>query len=334
MKLNLKWNAGNSQKQQKKPVIASAIGVGGGSSSSAATGAAAAGGGVVSSSRVFGGSEENEEEEEALLVIPLPPPRQATATTTAATVGAMSSKKRKADEICNVATDSLDSQAAAELIKEMKTDRSQTPSSSLTIELGEARTAGSLPLLQANLAPELLAVRDESERFKLDVAMKANDVNFSSDTFRKVPVEQFGAAMLRGMGWTGPSAEDEEYSKRLNKAKSSRIVRLGLGALAKPPELSDRKVGTKEQREEISKEWQKKLEAKLASQKFSEGDLVWIRNPLHVGRRAKVVAVRGVPGLDQIRIKFETDGVEISIKRTDVMLITPEELTKTPYREP
>jgi hypothetical protein len=153
--------------------------------------------------------------------------------------------------------------------------------------------------LQASIAPELLNLKDEGERFKVDLALRPDDMNIRSDRYRDTPVEEFGAAMLRGMGWAGPSKEDEEYSKSLNEKILSREHRLGLGALAKPPGSDGR--GGKDKIKRNENEWQKKATEKLSKQKIEESDIVWLRDPKFVGRRAKVIQVSGVPGLDKIR---------------------------------
>jgi hypothetical protein len=39
-------------------------------------------------------------------------------------------------------------------------------------------------------------------------------------------------------------------------------------------------------------------------QVLAEGDIVWLKDPVYAGRRASVVAIRGVPGLDRIRVRM------------------------------
>jgi hypothetical protein len=77
------------------------------------------------------------------------------------------------------------------------------------------------------------------------------------------------------------------------------FCRLGLGATARPPEPK----GKREKPTDKVKrdEWAKKAEEKLKKQQLAETDIVWLRDPQHAGKRAIVMAVRGVPGLDRIR---------------------------------
>jgi hypothetical protein len=80
-------------------------------------------------------------------------------------------------------------------------------------------------------------VEDEDERFRLDVHRRPDEATL--EAYEDVPVEQFGEALLRGMGWEpgkglGPNedglAVPIEYVKRPH--------RLGLGAQPKPGMLS------------------------------------------------------------------------------------------------
>ena len=74
-------------------------------------------------------------------------------------------------------------------------------------EQGETENAG-MPLLMANLPPELLGDISQDEKFKVDMSLRAGDIAASSQAYSTVPIAQFGEAMLRGMGWTGPSSAD------------------------------------------------------------------------------------------------------------------------------
>lgn len=51
----------------------------------------------------------------------------------------------------------------------------------------------------------------------------------------EVPINEFGAALLRGMGWTGPTGNDGETGSEAVRDVVPRHVRLGLGAQPKPP---------------------------------------------------------------------------------------------------
>jgi len=160
----------------------------------------------------------------------------------------------------------------------------------------------SLPILQASLAPELIGIEDENERFKVDMSLRADDVNIKSNVYKTVPIEEFGAAMLRGMGWTGPSQNDEDISKKLAEPLFARDIHLGLGAKAKPI-LDAKGVGgfNKNKAAASKNEWLQKAEKKLAEQALQEGSIVWLREAQYAEKRGVVTAIRGVPGMSKIR---------------------------------
>ncbi|VEU21508.1 DEKNAAC102633 [Brettanomyces naardenensis] len=56
------------------------------------------------------------------------------------------------------------------------------------------------------------------------------------ESYKKVPVEKFGLAMLRGMGWEGDAKKEEASSKQDSKLKPRPLL-LGLGAKPSPIQL-------------------------------------------------------------------------------------------------
>ena len=93
------------------------------------------------------------------------------------------------------------------------------------------------------------------------------------------------------------------------------------------------KKGNKEEDKKRKKEWDKKANDKLKKQILNDGDHVWLRDVTLAGKRAIVLAVRGVPGLDRIRIRLELTGKIVEIKRTDAVQLTEEDLLSNPYRQ-
>ena len=79
---------------------------------------------------------------------------------------------------------------------------------------------------------------NEDDRFKADVASRPDVA--SAEDYERVPVEDFGAAMLRGMGWK----EGDVVGKAREKAGKPRLVErrpalLGIGAKETPGGLGD-----------------------------------------------------------------------------------------------
>ena len=74
---------------------------------------------------------------------------------------------------------------------------------------------------------------DEDDRFKADVASRPNSCTL--DEYARIPVEDFGSAMLRGMGWK----EGQVVGKSNEKSRAPRTVErrpalLGIGAKEVP----------------------------------------------------------------------------------------------------
>jgi hypothetical protein len=170
-----------------------------------------------------------------LLVIPLPPPRryEQTKSSEDASVTA-TAKGNDFAPLPTTAPLSLEEQATRELLGEampggvslgsVGTDKhlviectTTTLSSSTSPSYAAAESKNddnldakmdtqhsqqhkkSAPLLMANLAPELLGIQSDDERFKKDISLRAEDMDFTSNRYKSIPVNEFGAAMLRGM---------------------------------------------------------------------------------------------------------------------------------------
>ena len=190
------------------------------------------------------------------------------------------------------------------------------------------------PLLMLHVAPELLQIRDETERFRYDMSHRAEDLSIRSEAYEQVPIEEFGAALLRGMGWkeeeevdataTAASRRSSSSKKGIddgNSNSNSRIMprerNLGLGAMPKPPALSGSHGHSKgkdkdrdRRKEALDNQWRHKVSERITNQRVAEGDVVWVTAGVGtssssasslVGQRGVVVAATGVAGLDRIR---------------------------------
>ena len=106
------------------------------------------------------------------------------------------------------------------------------------------------PLLTHNQIPGLAALESESEKFQHDVAHRPDALDVTSDSYDQVPVENFGLAMLRGMGWNGTRA-------CASSDPVPRVRRLGLGAKPRPMESSKkRKHHSKDKKKKKKKKYE------------------------------------------------------------------------------
>ena len=182
----------------------------------------------------------------------------------------------------------------------------------------------------------------------------ANLPDTSEDAYEQVPVSQFGAALLRGMGWV------EEADATKKKASSSegampRPHRLGLGAIPKaemaddnnmPSVLSGRKnkkkkltVAQLQQQEEYERK-RELLKKQDKQRTLQVGSIVYLTGGEERGKnnsqqqehRAKAIQLQGVPGLNMVSVQMEHAEAPCAIKRGRLGELVPRsELEKTPF---
>lgn len=125
--------------------------------------------------------------------------------------------------------------------------------SGATVEGATASTGGGSKkrtgILEQNMIPGILDVDGEDAKFKHDLGHRAEDLTARSKAYVDVPVAEFGAALLRGMGWQGPEGDGggSGGAGGAGGVSSNEIEprhhRLGLGAQPKPPEEVGRGCG-------------------------------------------------------------------------------------------
>ena len=150
----------------------------------------------------------------------------------------------------------------------------------------------SVPILLRNRVIGMDECKSESEKLTKDLNSRPDEP--SRDSYNKIPVEEFGAAMLRGMGWTG---SDSTSSSSGVIKYVPRPERLGLGAseVADVSELKQRRPVEQSLGIEMSKEEEKKLNLSSNNNK---------RKPMEIPR-ANVV------GIDEVAPKRLKINVEI-----------------------
>ena len=184
----------------------------------------------------------------------------------------------------------------------------------------------------------------ETQQFHRDMAALPDAMNVEEYRQSQVSIGEFGAAMLRGMGWTGD--DNDKQNKNTNNSQQSlpRPHRLGLGAIPKleradieetegrRPKTMDqyeRDKKLRKQAQDFARQRQKQVEIDK-QQTLQNGSLVLLDN----GRRAKIVQLDGVPGLNQVLIRVEGEGDVVSAKRGIVgRLLKRDELQERPFTE-
>ena len=95
--------------------------------------------------------------------------------------------------------------AAAELIAELNGKPKPTHSELLIASIDNTKNLQEkfVPILLKNQPTELQGLNNDDERFKMDISLRPNENDVKSDAYIHVPIDEFCAAMLRGMGWSG-----------------------------------------------------------------------------------------------------------------------------------
>ncbi|KAL7575975.1 hypothetical protein ACA910_000764 [Epithemia clementina (nom. ined.)] len=185
--------------------------------------------------------------------------------------------------------------------------------------------------------------RRETEQYYKDMAALPDPMNVEDYKQSRVSIAEFGAAMLRGMGWTG---EDQNNTKKDSLEPSlPRPHRLGLGAIPKldvqednwngasarrrpkTMEQYERDKKLRKQAQDFAQQRQKQVEMDR-QQTLQIGSLVLLEN----GKRARICQLAGVPGLNQIKIQHEGERHETTVKRGIIdRLLRREELQEKPF---
>jgi hypothetical protein len=126
---------------------------------------------------------------------------------------------------------SIEQQAIEELLKEARGEKL------VTVDEEEFE----LPLLLKYRNPDLDEIADEDKRFKVDVESRPDEA--SLEDYEKIPVEKFGSALLRGMGWKPGGAIGLTNAKAVQPVEFVQRpgYRTGLGATVTMPEKPKKK---------------------------------------------------------------------------------------------
>lgn len=202
---------------------------------------------------------------------------------------------------------------------------------------------------------------DEAQQYRRELDALPDAMN--PDDYSKpgsVPLEQFGAALLRGMGWKGNDKDVANGGSGKGadaEMAMPRPHRLGLGAIPRaeavvslPSSSNGRRTRRPDQLEQDQRrqlqlrEYERQREEQRARDRqitVQDGSVVWINLPGRGGtttpqpRRARIAQWAGVPGLNRIRIQLEERGEVIVVSRSDVgQLVSRDELDRNPFQEP
>jgi len=182
--------------------------------------------------------------------------------------------------------------AARELIEDSKRQLEEWRSGESGPEINE------VPLILKNAVPEGFET-DEN----LDVSLRAEQS--SLDDYENVPVEKFGLAMLRGMGWKSDEGIGG-FKKQVIKTVDPVVRPKGLGLGATKPKVD----------KTVQKEGEEKLELK-------KGAYVQITNGKQTGLYGEL------EGIDEdnarVVLKLVLGGEKVSVSENSIKLVTKKE---------
>lgn len=199
----------------------------------------------------------------------------------------------------------------------------------------EANSAGNSRVIPAQENAFQSAEQKEMQQFKEDVEKLAPDLSVDSESYQKVPIADFGAALLRGMGWRG-SVDKSDTANSL-----PRPSRLGLGATPKLLDVPTHKRGRRRQdqvqREKQLKEQQQEYERQRLEQiKKDKQRTIQVGSIVSVGDKDRAIIRQwnGVPGLNMILVQFEGYEKATKVKKGIARLLSRQELDARPFQEP
>ena len=197
--------------------------------------------------------------------------------------------------------------------------------------LSELRSGGSSIFKDAAAAA---AAQDDTERYRLDVATRADAAEL--EAYESMPIEDFGKAYLRGLGWEEGKAVGNNPKAAIVEAIEyvPRPDRLGLGAAPKPKEPKEEGskkrfikpgesrepkkdmvyVDEKGRQRHVKKVGDKLVEREKSG--FTKGALLAVTHGVHKGLYGRVVSTGGMDSDLRIVLKLTVNDETVTLPST------------------
>jgi G patch domain/KOW motif-containing protein len=211
-------------------------------------------------------------------------------------------------------------------------------------------------------------LEEDEPSYRRDLERLPPALEQTSDAYERIPVTEFGAALLRGMGWNDDSNNHYNTAPSSSSSQLPRPHRLGLGAIPamaktnmddedddenthnnhrrriQRPEEYEKQQKLKQQNEMYRQERERQIQ-RDKQRVLQNGSLVWIirrgdnaSNDESLSRRqqrAEILQLVGVPGLNRVQIRCERDREPTIIQRREIdRLVTRQELETMPFQYP
>ncbi|XP_063952875.1 G-patch domain and KOW motifs-containing protein-like [Lytechinus pictus] len=220
-----------------------------------------------------------------------------------------SSKKKKDERKPSSPVNSLENEAVKEIMEDVSRYSEKWD------ERGKEDLNLTIPLLMQNKVPEGFETDD-----KLDVSIRPDAA--SEANYEEIPIEQFGMAMLRGMGWK----EDEGIGSKIKKVVEPIEVTVrpkgqGLGADRRPGDaLNEKKKRRRKPGEPAVKEEEGEPKG------FSKGAHVLVCSGPHKNLYGMIEGVD--EDNSRVVIKFALSNQSATLSQFAVQLVSKEEYKK------
>lgn len=166
-----------------------------------------------------------------------------------------------------------------------------------------------VPLLLRNKIPGIEPNLPESEKYKKQIEILPDEISPDSEVYNEIPVDLFGAAMLRGMGWKEGMAVGlhcEEPCKIIQP--EVRVSGLGLGATPLP----EMRMGSM---------FPKQGDKIINIRKLQVGAFVGIIGGEYKGHYGKIIEMDNKYGLEKYLVNLESLDVNKYIIKSYILLI-------------
>jgi len=171
---------------------------------------------------------------------------------------------------------------------------------------------------------------NDDERYRSDVATRADQAGH--DAYERMPIESFGKAMLRGMGWQeGVGLNGKGLVEPVEYVPRPQLLGLAATPQNEDPKASKKKYikpgETREKKDMIYVDEQgrqrhiKRVGDKLVERGatgFSAGALVAITTGVHKDLYGRVVSTGGIEGNIKALLRLTTSGEQVQVALTDL----------------
>lgn len=203
---------------------------------------------------------------------------------------------------------------------------------------------GASRLLQA-MRRRGAAASSETEALRRDLDSLPEPPSESGGAYRHVPIDEFGMAMLRGMGASEDTLRSNEGVYEADAPRASlRGEFMGLGAERDPRRIAQEEDATNSrkasrnafsmQQAAIDAEARAAADSRRARLAWARpGLVVWMASGPYMGQAAIIQRTQGVPGLDRMQVRLLSTCESRVVRKVDARPAEPHEIDDSALAE-